>query len=193
MILILVRHGETLENLEGRIQGHSNGNLSPVGINQALQISKILKTKKIDIILASDLKRAKDTAAPIIKNRKNVPVVYTSLLRERGYGELEGEYKKSVLSVKDLMLFSSPDAESIESLYGRTVDFLNYVLQSYSNKCVLVISHNGFIRMFFTMIAGKPCNNIVEMNNFENASISEINFTSFTDYKVLSYNSPPTD
>jgi broad specificity phosphatase PhoE len=61
MRLILVRHGETIENRTGISMGHSPGKLTPEGIEQARTLSKHLRDEKIDKALCSDLKRAPAT------------------------------------------------------------------------------------------------------------------------------------
>lgn len=83
MRLIITRHGETLENMEGIVQGHMHGTLSKKGIEQAEKLAKALKDEQIDYIYSSDLKRASDTAREISKFHKNVPFQLTKDLRER--------------------------------------------------------------------------------------------------------------
>ena len=62
MQLILIRHGETLWNKEDRVQGRSDIELSPVGIEQARLLALSLKDQPIGSIHASPLKRALKTA-----------------------------------------------------------------------------------------------------------------------------------
>ena len=62
MQLILIRHGETLWNKEGRVQGISDVELSTVGIEQARLLALSLKDQPICAIHASPLKRALKTA-----------------------------------------------------------------------------------------------------------------------------------
>ena len=62
MKLIIVRHGETIENQAKILQGHLPGTLSNKGIEQAKTIALNLKQEKIAAIYSSDLARAADTA-----------------------------------------------------------------------------------------------------------------------------------
>jgi len=61
MNIIIVRHGETIENRNGIIQGQRQGHLSKKGIAQAKSLALSLKNENIAAIYSSDLKRCKDT------------------------------------------------------------------------------------------------------------------------------------
>ena len=62
MQLIFIRHGETLWNKEGRVQGITDVELSDEGIKQAQLLALSLKNHNIEAILVSPLKRAIQTA-----------------------------------------------------------------------------------------------------------------------------------
>ena len=76
MKILVVRHGETKSNKKKNIQGHSHGKLSSEGMHQAKKLAPRLTKEKIDIIYCSDLRRCKQTAAYLLKE-KNVPIIYT--------------------------------------------------------------------------------------------------------------------
>ena len=90
MKIILTRHGQVIENLEGRLCGHLSGALTEKGIEQAQKLGHRFKREEFDIIYSSDLKRAADTAREIHKHHPTVPIIFTEKLRERYYGSLEG-------------------------------------------------------------------------------------------------------
>ena len=62
MRLLITRHGETEENVNGVIQGHLPGKLSKLGLEQIKKIANRLKDEKIDYIYSSDLDRSSETA-----------------------------------------------------------------------------------------------------------------------------------
>src|SRR3569623_193897 len=87
--LLLVRHGETDWNAEGRLQGHTDRPLNDHGRRQAKEVAERLAGEGADAIYASDLLRAKETAE-IVGERRGVPVVVDADLREKNWGNWEG-------------------------------------------------------------------------------------------------------
>ena len=66
---LIVRHGETVWNAEGRIQGHSDTKLSDHGVLQAQAVARRLADATIDAAYSSDLARASETANIILTGR----------------------------------------------------------------------------------------------------------------------------
>lgn len=87
--LILWRHGTTSWNEQQRYQGHADPPLNPRGRAEAELAAPLLAARSPDAIVASDLRRATDTAAPLA-TRTGLPVRTDPRLRERSYGEWEG-------------------------------------------------------------------------------------------------------
>ena len=87
--ILAIRHGETLWNVDSRIQGHLNIGLNDTGRWQAERLGVALKDEPITAIYASDLSRAHDTALAVSR-RTGVPVQAEPGLRERSFGEFEG-------------------------------------------------------------------------------------------------------
>jgi len=90
IILVVVRHGETDWNLEGRIQGQLDDEvaLNARGLAQAEAVAERLRECPADIILASDLRRARETARAVAA-ATGLEVRCSELLRERGLGCFE--------------------------------------------------------------------------------------------------------
>lgn len=92
--LVIVRHGESVWNLENKFTGWTDVELSEKGIIEAKQAGKLLKKNNyhFDIAYTSLLKRANDTLTYILEelNEKNIPVHYSYKLNERHYGALQG-------------------------------------------------------------------------------------------------------
>ena len=87
--LLLVRHGETDWNADGRLQGHTDRPLSDFGRRQARQLAEELADESLEAIYASDLARARETAE-IVGGRLELPVVLEPDLREKDWGTWEG-------------------------------------------------------------------------------------------------------
>ena len=87
--ILAIRHGETLWNVDSRIQGHLDIGLNDTGRRQAERLGMALKDEPIAAIYASDLSRAYDTALAVSRHT-GVPVQAEPGLRERSFGEFEG-------------------------------------------------------------------------------------------------------
>ena len=87
--ILAIRHGETLWNVDSRIQGHLDIGLNDTGRWQAERLGLALKDEPIAAIYASDLSRAHDTALAVSRHT-GVPVQAEPGLRERSFGEFEG-------------------------------------------------------------------------------------------------------
>ncbi|NOR23103.1 MAG: hypothetical protein GQ542_01690 [Desulforhopalus sp.] len=85
----LLRHGQTEWNKLKKIQGSCDSPLTSYGKEVITEWSLFLKKYKWDRILASDLGRVKETVS-ILNKELNIPVEYTSQLREQDWGEWEG-------------------------------------------------------------------------------------------------------
>ncbi|KAF5183917.1 Phosphoglycerate mutase-like protein [Thalictrum thalictroides] len=89
--IVVVRHGETTWNCDGRLQGHLDAELNEFGIQQALEVAdRLSKETKVSAVYASDLKRAFETAQKIAKSCGGLEVVQDKDLRERHLGDLQG-------------------------------------------------------------------------------------------------------
>ena len=92
--LVLVRHGQSICNLENRFTGWTDVELSENGIKEAKEAGIVLKQKgfTFDIAFTSVLKRANDTLNYILEelDLKDIPINYSYKLNERHYGALQG-------------------------------------------------------------------------------------------------------
>ena len=96
--LVLVRHGQSMWNLENKFTGWTDVELSPKGIAEAKEAGKVLKEKgfSFDLAFTSVLKRAEDTLRYILKemNEENIEIKRSWKLNERHYGTLQGLNKE---------------------------------------------------------------------------------------------------
>lgn len=162
--LVLLRHGETTWN-EGRlVQGHNDeATLTERGAHQALEAASSLAGTVFDVIVTSDLRRARDTAA-IVGRGRNIEIVTTPALRERSYGIYEGGALDAVPVsltgfVDDLVV--DPDArpeggESLNDLYQRVGTWLEQLRRDYDGARILVVTHGGTVRALRAYCAGTP-------------------------------------
>jgi broad specificity phosphatase PhoE len=137
--LLLVRHGETDWNADGRLQGQTDRPLSDFGRRQAQQLAEELADEKLEAIYASDLARARVTAE-IVAARLGLPVLVDADLREKDWGNWEG-----LTSVeRDRVEFVG---ESTEEHRERILRALRRIADCHPDGGrVLVVTHGGSVR-----------------------------------------------
>jgi alpha-ribazole phosphatase len=177
--LILVRHGQTDANLNRMLQGQSDGELNAAGIQQAEELGRHLKNFRIDQIIASTMRRARDTAAAIAKYH-HLSVTTTPLIAEWNCGVLDGvsaEVFRKKLQESDVPLssFRPEGGETLLEVQQRAAAFLNDVIVNYQDQTVLVCSHGDFMRALVSLLLQTS---IEEASGifFDNASYSILEF-----------------
>lgn len=159
--LLLVRHGETVDNINLIMQGQTQGKLNETGIRQAEQLREELAGATIHAVLASDLKRAVDTAT-IIAAPHRLTVTTTPLLRERDWGAFTGRY------IPDLKGVPFPDdVESLEALRDRATAFLSLIRTNYAGKTVLAVGHGIINKAIQAVYYDKQMREVMKMDNCE--------------------------
>ena len=145
MKIFFVRHGQTDWNIQNRLQGSVDIPLNPTGINQAHILADKLNSIHFDLIISSPLSRALHTANIINENR-NIPLMTETSLLERSFGCLEGikgnEYDKNLFwdYAKN---YQYKDVEPIQNFFNRIYKYLDFLIKTYPDKSVLLVSHNG--------------------------------------------------
>ena len=160
-VLFLVRHGETVDNARQIMQGQTQGCLNEKGREQARVVSERLAAEPVDAIVASDLRRAIQTAE-MIAEPHGLPVVTTPLLRERDWGGFTGRF------IPDLKGEVWPDdIESEEALLSRARTFLIYITATYPGKRVVAVGHGIFNKAILAVYAQCPMREVQRMMNAE--------------------------
>ncbi|MDB5077361.1 MAG: Phosphoglycerate mutase, partial [Chloroflexi bacterium] len=159
----LVRHGESVWNRAGLIQGQAPAapGLTPRGREQAAAAAAALASSGAELVIASGLCRAFETAT-IIAERLALPVVVDDRLQERSLGAAEGQpeadFREPVLGLLQGSVFD-PDrapngAESIRELCGRVGGFLQELAGRTAPPAVLV-THGDVIAAALALVAGE--------------------------------------
>ena len=162
--LLIVRHGETEWNAEGRIQGHTDIGLSENGAQQARSLGQRLADRQIDVAYSSDLKRTSETARLALGHR-NVVLNETPRLREYHKGIFEGmtlteiqtqfpdEYPKYL--EKDLS-YAPEGGETTRDVSTRMASIFQEIKAEHLDETVLVVSHGGALRAAMVSLLGMP-------------------------------------
>lgn len=158
MRLLLVRHGETEWNREGRYQGHTDVELSTTGLWQAERLCDRLAEQRIDAVYSSDLKRALQTAQ-IITSKHNLAVIPCKELREIDFGELEGmTFDEIQRHYPDWGGMSSdvslPRGENLSQLTARIELFVSRLVEHSGDRIVLVVAHGGSLQVLVCILLG---------------------------------------
>jgi broad specificity phosphatase PhoE len=145
--LLLVRHGETDWNADGRLQGQTDRPLNDFGRRQAERLAEELADEELEAIYASDLARARETAE-IVGLRLDLPVALDADLREKDWGTWEG----LTAVERDRVEFVG---ESTEEHQERTLRALRRIAERHPQSGrVLVVTHGGSMRRVQTAALG---------------------------------------
>ena len=167
MQIVLVRHGATDWNLQGRCQGSTDRDLSDVGIRQADQIAELLSEQEINAIYSSSLRRAQQTAERISQPHK-LPVLIEQDVRELDHGELEGlTFNEIKANYGDFLVrwrsepaeICVPGGERLADVAERAWNGLNQIVQRHADaERILVVSHNFPILGIVCRVSGTHLN-----------------------------------
>jgi alpha-ribazole phosphatase len=137
-----------------KYQGHTDTELSPLGVEQARLVAERLAQEKIAGVYASDLSRAYQTAEHIAA-KHNLPVQVMTEFREIKFGEWEGLTHEGI-TAKWPQIISRffthtdeteiPGGETFSQLKERAVRAVNHVVSRHPDETVVVVSHGGTIR-----------------------------------------------
>jgi broad specificity phosphatase PhoE len=162
--IYIARHGETTWNAEGRIQGWSDPELSPLGYSQSLALLEHLKDRPLRAIYSSDLQRSYFTAQPIAQHL-GLPILKQTELKEIGFGILEGknlfhfdeELKNQWNRFKDdRFSYRIPGAENYTDVANRLKPFMEIILHQHEGEEILIVGHRVVNRLLIGMFLEFP-------------------------------------
>lgn len=182
--LLLVRHGLTAWNHQGRMQGHTDVPLSEEGIAQAQRLAARLAREEIEAVWSSDMLRARMTAE-IIAELHALPVIISPLLREQHLGDWEGLTHEEIVARgdgermaayrRDAVANPPPGAERHDQMWERMMRALAQIRSAHTSGTVVVTGHGGSLRVFLADALGMPLSHLRHIW-LDNASLSEIRY-----------------
>lgn len=150
--IILVRHGETIWNAEGRFQGQKDTPLSDIGQKQGKMLAQRLRDIPIDLCISSSLQRAFNTCK-MCADLHGLSVTTDDRLNEINHGEWEGmsakdieakyTHKFNLWHTKPHLAIMSSGAEMLEDVRSRAKQAFDEYVEKYPDKTLLVASHDA--------------------------------------------------
>ena len=171
--IYLVRHGETLANRQGILQGWTNNPLDDTGRKQAAALVTRAGRVKLDALYTSDLLRTQETAAPLAADRGLEPAVLPGL-REISFGKWDGHYLREIQeqdpdTLRDIFLkpgqvdlAAEEDLAASQERGWKT--FTGLVEQMEPDGTILCVSHGGLIRLLVCRLLGFSIDNMWRMS-----------------------------
>lgn len=168
--LILIRHGQTAANVEGRMCGRADVGLTPDGVAQVQRLAERLAQFPVSALYASPQLRARQTAT-ILGSKLDLPVTLADDLVEYDFGaiselaieEIEARYPRLYAKLA-AWLAAAPDdemdrptipgAEDIDAFTARMLRFRDDILTRHRGQVVAAVSHGAWIKSLLTLLAG---------------------------------------
>ncbi len=167
--IILIRHGETNWNKEGRFQGQIDIPLNDKGKEQASKASKYLEEIEFTKAFSSSMNRPYETAKIILKNN-NIQIEKIESLVEISHGLWEGKLEDEIKQTWPEMLrdwhekpesVTMPEGESIKQVYDRAISAWNNICNSQKeNDTTLLVAHDAVNKTLLCHILGLSYSNI---------------------------------
>lgn len=160
--VLLIRHGETVWNRQGRMQGQHDSPLTPTGLDQAKQLARRLQSVAFSALYASDLGRAHQTAR-CITDATGHDIIAERGLRERAFGIFEGLTNREIEAryPDDYVFFAKRDpdycmsgGESAATFRARVLDTLSAIAGRHDGKTVVVVTHGLVLDALYRAASG---------------------------------------
>ena len=162
--IILVRHGETDWNKQGRFQGQIDIPLNKNGKAQAKAASEFLKNKIIQKAYSSSLSRPKETAQIILNEHPGVEISLKDNLKEIGHGKWEGKLESEIMSEWPNLLkewkispekVQMPEGENIKEVSLRSITGWDEICKELKHdETALVVAHDAVNKTILCHLLG---------------------------------------
>lgn len=176
-ILILVRHGQSVYNLENRFTGNLDVALTPSGKEEARQTGIKLKGYTFDRAYTSMLTRAQESLRIILDviDQTEIPVVKNAALNERMYGTLQGLNKdetRKKYGAEQVEIWRRsydicpPEGESLAATFDRTVPYYKTKIepQLKAGENVMIVAHGNSLRALMMYLENICPEDIAKIN-----------------------------
>lgn len=182
--ILLIRHCEAFGNTQGVFQGHTDCEISGNGKTQLELLGLRCRNMPIDAIYSSPLKRAYETARAVNRYH-SLPIQLDPRLIEinggvwegMSWGDLPRIYpEETEIWNKRPYEFAPQGGEPMRMVYSRMWESVTDIVRNNRDKTVCVTSHGCAIRNFLCRAAGKPIEQLNEIDWCDNTALSIIDF-----------------
>lgn len=193
--LHLIRHGETDWNVLRRVQGHSESQLTPTGIDQARQLHKYLSAFPIEQVYCSSSQRTRDTARLLFPEAK-FTIKYMDELREIFLGPWEGQLYSDLEQTHGEQftnfwqyphMFSVSGAESFAELQRRSVAAIEKILHDKPAQEFAIVSHGAFLKALLCHYEKRPLAALWQPPQMHNCAHSLLEIQPDQQTRILRY------
>ncbi len=193
--LVLVRHGRTAWNAEGRAQGHADVSLDDVGRTEAEAMAPVVASYDPVALVSSDLARARETAA-FLEKETGLTAMEDARLREYDVGERTGLTREEFAGQPGGEAFwdvhahaDVAGAESSDDVAARVVPALQEVLQGLTDgETAIVVSHGACLRIAVAGVLGLPLEVADALATLDNCAWAVLEDSRAGRLRLASYN-----
>jgi len=190
-VALLMRHGETPWNRQGRVMGRNPVEIDEHGRAQVAAAVDLVRALKPDLIVTSPLVRARQSAE-IVAEAIGLPILEEPLIAEVKYGRWEGMSYHELVTDADYLsyreepiLSPTPGGETIPEVQARGVEAISRTLQRNDGGRVLFVSHGDIIRTVLCHFIGMELRHFRRLR-VDNAALSAVQVAGeFAEVKFL--------
>jgi probable phosphoglycerate mutase len=194
---LLVRHGETEWNREGRFQGIRDIPLNDTGKLQAQKAADFLKDVHLDFAVSSPMLRPKETAEIILQNHNQITLDLQEAFQEICHGLWEGKLETEIEAEFPGLLeqwkqspetVQMPEGENLQQVWERSVECWNRVVKTYSDsaspKTGIVVAHDAINKVLICYLLGLKPENFWNIKQ-GNGAVTVIDYTNGAEGKPV--------
>jgi probable phosphoglycerate mutase len=191
--IILVRHGETIDNVDGRWQGQADSPLTGRGREQASRLATALAIEPIAAVYSSDLGRALDTAR-LVAAEHRLEVIADARLREIHTGswtgrrgtELRDEQPATMQAWRERPWgIRLPGGENLADVQARAVAFCDDVVPRHEGQTIVAVAHGTINQVILLHAFGRPLTDLWLKERIANCQISRLDWTVDRGWRVV--------
>jgi len=198
-IAILIRHGETSWNREGRVMGRNPVELSENGRAQVQAAVVLARSLQPDMIVTSPLVRARQTAEIIAEGVGRIQITEDPAIAEVSYGSWEGMTYDDLINDPYYAIYRespvdypTPGGETIPQVQGRGVEAIHRAIEANPGRRIVFVSHGDIIRTVLCYFLGLDLK-FFHRVRIDNAALSGIQIAGgFAEVKFMNWLPEPS-